>query len=230
MINPFYLWQKLLSKVRLRKGEKISNEKIKNDHSVILYEGDFIARTLKKDEMKRAYRFRYKIFCEELRWLPLNESKEEFDEYDQFSIHFGIFSKNGELLGYSRVIPPNINFMLEKEFKDLINNHAIRKEKDTVEISRTAIDKTFRRQGFNLINLLFKLMYKWSIKNGIKYWYMAIESNYLKSLQNLFPCKQIGRIKFYQPNTATTAALLDLKEAEDFLLKVNPKLYEWFIK
>jgi len=59
---------------------------------------------------------------------------------------------------------------------------------------------------------------------------MAIEPDYLKSLQKLFPCKQIGNVKFYQSHTATTAALIDLKEAEISLSKVNRKLYEWFIK
>ncbi|MBU4369400.1 GNAT family N-acetyltransferase [Patescibacteria group bacterium] len=204
--------------------------KIKNN--IILSEEDFTARILKFNGIEKAYRFRYKIFCEELQWLPLNTSEKEFDEYDQFSIHFGVFSKDGKLVGYGRFILPGSDFMLEKEFKDLLNNHIIRKQRDTVEVSRISIDKILRSTGsFNIITmLLYKLMYRWSIKNKIRYWYMAIEPNYLKLLQKFFPCKQIGDIKFYQPNTATTAALLDLKEAEVFLLRVNQKLYEWFLK
>jgi len=233
MANKFYPWQKFLSRFRLWKSEKIRNRnrKIKNDNNTVLYEGNFTARILKNDDIKKAYKFRYKIFCEELNWLPLNKDKEEFDDYDRFSIHFGIFFKNDELAGYGRFILPKINFMLEKEFKDLLDNHTIRKKRDTVEVSRVAIDKTLRGKSFNLIILLlYKFMYRWSLKNGIRYWYMVIEPNYLKSLQSLFPCKQIGRVKFYQPNSTTTAALLDLREAEDFLFRKNRKLYEWFTK
>lgn len=122
--------------------------------------------------------------------------------------------------------------MFEKEFKDLINNHALHKKRDTVEVSRVAIEKTLR--SFNNFNiptlLLYKIMYQWSLKNKIRYWYMAIELNYLKSVQKLLPLKQIGQIKFYQQNVGTTAALLDLKEAESFLFKKSQKLYEWFLK
>lgn len=232
MADKFYPWQKLLSRFKLRKSGTVGNEKIKTENDIVLYEGDFMARILKNDEIEKAYPFRYKIFCEELKWLPLNENKKEFDEYDQFSVHFGVFFKGNRLVGYGRFVLPKKIFMLEKEFKDLLNNHIIRKKQDTVEVSRVGIDKTLKSaDSFKIITLLlYKLMYKWSTKNKIRYWYMAIEPNYLKSLQKLFPCRQIGHIKFYQPNTATTAALLDLKKAKSFLFKVDRKLCEWFIK
>ena len=218
----FSLWQKFLSRFGLWKN-------------IELKENTFIARVLKSNELEKAYRFRYRVFCEELRWFPPNNSKKENDHYDKFSVHFGVFSKKEELIGYSRIIPPERNFMLEKEFKDLLDNHTIRKERDTIEVSRVAINKTSNFadsiDGVNIISaLLYKLMYKWSKKNRIRYWYMAIEPHYLKSLQELFSCKQIGKIKFYQPEIPTAAALLDLKETELFLHKKNKKLYNWFQK
>jgi len=128
MANKFYLWQKFLSRFRLWKSED-SKTKSCEDDDIMVYEGDFRAKILKFNELEKAYQFRYKIFCEELGWLPLNPDKKESDEYDQFSIHFGVFSKDGRLVGYSRFILPKRNFMLEKEFKDLLDNHIIRKKK-----------------------------------------------------------------------------------------------------
>lgn len=94
MANQFYLWQKLLSRFELWKSERekdksFGTEKIINN--IELSEKDFTAQILKPNELEKAYRFRYKIFCEELKWLPLNKEKKETDIYDQYSIHFGVF-------------------------------------------------------------------------------------------------------------------------------------------
>lgn len=153
------------------------------------------------------------------------------------SIRFisGFFAKN-ELVGYARIIPPKYIFMIEREFKDLLQNHTIRKERDTVELSRAAINKSFRgvsnfKNSFNIPTmLLYKVIYQWSIRNKIRYWYITIEPEFLKTLQKLFPWKEIGEIKYYQPQVAATAAVLDLREAEKFVRNKNQKLFELFTK
>lgn len=221
MENKFHLCQQLLSKIKTKRSE--------------IRERDFIARILKSNELEKAYQFRYKVFCEELKWLPINKEKKEMDRYDRCSIHFGVFDKKNKLIGYGRFILSKNNFMLEKEFKELVPNHIIIK-KNAVEVSRVAIDNSLRNMS-NFKNnyntpflLLLKIMYQWSVKNKIRYWYITIKPDFLKSLQKLFPWKQIGKIKYYQPKVATTAAMLDLKEAENFVFRNNRKLFEWFTK
>jgi len=186
-------------------------------------------------EIEKAYELRYQVFSEELKWFPENNSQKDIDKYDQYSIHFGIFShleklEEKELVGYCCIIPPNNNFMLEEEFKDLLSeDYLLHKKQNAVEISRLVIKKTFRlNQGFQIRMLLYKSMYQWSIKNDVRYWYMVVDTRYLRSLQKLFPCRQIGKIKFYQPNLPTVAALLDLREAEQFVSRKNWELYKWF--
>jgi acyl homoserine lactone synthase len=214
----FHLWQNFLLKIKLWKNRR-ENVGTKN---LFLKEGNFMGKVLThKEELDKAYKLRYKIFCKELKWLPLNKEEKDIDKYDEYSIHFGVFSSE-KLVAYSRIVLPDRFFMLEEVFKDLLpENYSLRKEKDTVEISRVAIDQPFRSSNNSEIIklLLFKLMYQWSIKNEIRYWYMTLQPDYLKSIQKLFPCKQIGKVKFYQPGVASVAALLDLREAEVFVQK-----------
>jgi len=204
-------------------------------NNIKIKEGNFTARILKSDELEKAYQFRYEIFHKELKWFPPDKEKRKIDTdmYDQFSIHFGVFTGEEKLIGYGRLVLPKSDFMLEREFKNLLTHtgYVIRKKKDTVEVSRVVINKNFRSaNNFNTIWLLFKAMYWWSVKNKTRYWYMVIELNYLKFLQRLFPLKQIGGIKYYQPNVATAAALLDLREAERFVYNTNRNLHKWFTK
>jgi len=207
--------------------------RVKEIKSIRLKEGEFLAKNLNQHEIEKAYRFRYKIFCEELKWLPNNNNEKESDEYDQYSVHFGVFSRSGEIVGYSRIILPGNSFTLEKEFTDLLDpNYCIRKEKDTVEISRLAVKKELRgrqESATKISMLLYKIMYQWAVKNGVRYWYMVVETDYLKVLQMFFPCKSIGPVKEYQPNVSSVAALLDIREAESIVSKTNPALYSWFV-
>ncbi|MEM5810074.1 MAG: acyl-homoserine-lactone synthase [Candidatus Aenigmatarchaeota archaeon] len=210
-MNKFSSWQKFLSRFGLRKSKEKDIE-----NNLILKERNFVGKILTNKEIEEAYRFRYKVFHEELRWLPLNDEGKDIDKYDKYSVHFGIFHFE-KLIAYSRIILPKGPFMLEEIFKDLIpNDYIFRKGKDSAEISRLAIDHQFRIISDSEIikMLLFKIMYHWSLRNKIRFWYMCIDVGYLKSIQKLFPCKQIGEIKLYQSGTASTAALVDLREAE----------------
>jgi len=206
---------------------------VKEIKSIRLKEGEFLAKNLNQHEIEKAYRFRYKIFCEELKWLPKNTVEKESDEYDQHAIHFGVFSCSGEIVGYSRILIPENGFMLKKEFADLLNpNYCIREEKDAVEISRLAVKSDTRGNQGNSAKvsmLLYKAMYQWAIRNGVRYWYMVVETKFLKSLQAFFPCKVISTTKEYQPNVSSVAALLDIREAESIVSKTNPALYSWFV-
>ncbi len=192
-------------------------------------EKNFLIRELEPDEREDAYKFRYQVFCNELNWIAQNKSKKDIDSYDNHAVHFGVFSHFGDLVGYSRIILPENNFMLEHEFRDLIENSPIRKSKDTVEISRLAIEKSLRMgYEFQTGMLLYRIMYNWSLDHKVRYWYMAVNLRYLRSLQKLFPCKSIGQAKSYQSGIPTVAALLDLREAEKFLENKAPLFYKWF--
>ena len=56
-----------------------------------------------KNLLKRAYRFRYEVYCKEKGWLNPNDysSEEESDKYDCQSKHFAAFDKNGKYLYFT---------------------------------------------------------------------------------------------------------------------------------
>ncbi len=197
-----------------------------------------IARNIDPDdiyEREEAQHLRYKVFVEELGWFSPDQFKEkkESDKYDEHAVSFGVFDYLGHLVGFARFVLPNKEFMIEKEFRELVRGIQIRKDNETVEISRLAILPDLRksREGFRVAMLLYKVLYQWSIMNGFRYWYMVVEKRYLKVLQSYgFPCQQISLIKEYQPGVSSLVAMLDLRKAEGKVKKGNPELFKWFTK
>jgi len=192
-------------------------------------ENELLVKILERDELNNAYKLRYKIFCEELAWLPKNKHQEEKDLYDGKAIHFGAFDKDN-LIGYARIVLPKETFMIEENFKDLIEGSDFSKKNDMIEISRLGAAKEYRNsENFGRIDILLcKYIYFWSLENNMRYWLMVVRPEYLNSIKNILPCRQIGPIKYYQKNIGTTAAIIDLRAAESYLLKENPALYKWF--
>lgn len=195
-------------------------------------EGELSVRVLEKKDLEEAYKLRYEIFCKELKWLPLNAKEEDKDQYDEKAVHFGVFNKESILIGYNRIVLPKNPFMVEEVFIDLIKNYNLsKKEEDIIEISRLGVRKEYRNStSFGRIDLLLcKLIYFWSLENKIRYWLMVVRTEYLNSIRNILPCNQIGDIKYYQKGVGTIAAIIDLREAENHILKENPSLYKWFL-
>lgn len=193
----------------------------KTQNMIEVRDGSLIARVLdpgKKAEMEDARVFRHKIFLEELGWSLLDSNGQEVDEYGQSSLHFGAFSALGELVGYCRVILPKSRFMIEKEFADLVDPaYYIRKEGDTVEISRFAIPKELRgkQEGFRVIAVLLRCVYQWAMMNKVRYIYAVCASDHLGFLRGFFSCcKPIGPDYEYQPGISSSAFILDLKELD----------------
>lgn len=81
---------------------------------------------IKREEIEQAYRLRYKVFHEELKWIPSREDKLDRDRYDEWSHLLGIFD-NKYLLGTIRITPAPHPFMLENEFHQLVQgSHTVK--------------------------------------------------------------------------------------------------------
>jgi len=186
-------------------------------------DGSLIARVLdpgKKAEMEDARVFRHKIFLEELGWSLLDSTGQEIDEYDQSSVHFGAYSDSGKLVGYCRLILPKSRFMIEKDFADMVAaGYCIRREEDTVEISRFAIPRELRgkEDGFRVIGVLLRCVYQWAVTNKVRYIYGVCASDHLTFVEGFFPCcKSIGPAHEYQPGVSSSALIFDLGELDLF--------------
>lgn len=184
--------------------------------SIEFQDGRYIIKTLDTDEERlAAYRLRHKIFAEVLQWIPCRPDGLDIDDYDPTAVMIGLFNDQGQLLGTVRILPPTGPFMLEHEFRRFINpDYTIRKEMDTMEITRLAVDPSVAGKGLSsrLMVKLFKGMYQWCLANDIRYCYLEVEQYFLRMIRILgFPCEALGPIVAIPPaNVASRAALLDL--------------------
>lgn len=106
--------------------------------------------------IEECFRVRYRVYCEELRWEPLNKEKLEYDQYDNQSLHILLRSKHfNEFVGCIRLIrahPEHSHDRLPFELScfhtldyRLLENLAVPRQK-MAEVSRLAVDGRFRRR------------------------------------------------------------------------------------
>jgi len=123
-------------------------------------------------------------------------------------------------------------FMLERDFKPLIEGVDIRKDPDTVEISRLALSEDYiaSRKGQIVQAMLYRKMYRWSEKNGIRFWYFVVEKPYFNKLKRIFKCEHIGKTYLFSTeNVVAIAALLDLQKARAHIKKKNWFWHKWYV-
>lgn len=184
--------------------------------TICFYEGPYCIRSLtgKEDELKAA-RLRHEVFCETLKWVPSSPDGLETDKHDPVSMAIGIFSAGEELLGVFRFLPPSSPFMLEHEFAPLLSpGYRMRKEWDTAEVTRFTVAPNLRHHGISpghISRLLYKGMYQWSLENGIRYIYVAVERRFWRALVIAgYPYQPIGPVTALPPAGAeSVAAILD---------------------
>ena len=132
--------------------------------------------------------------------MPERKDQLESDVYDAWSTSIGLFSSQQQLLGMVRMTPAPLPFMLESEFSGcLVGSHRVRKELDTAEITRLAVDPTITDRGLSakLMRTIFKGMYHWTLANNIRYTYLVV------------------------------GALLDLDEFRSTAASKRPEMLEW---
>jgi acyl homoserine lactone synthase len=206
--------------------------------SVFNREQDFTVKNIsKREERLKALRLRHKIFCQELGWVPKTVDLMETDEYDKHAVFFGVFDRSGTLLAFIRLIKPENNFMMEKEFESLVSPfHRVRKEIDTVEVSRLCIAPEARSKqisgnfgNHSIAMLLYKSVYHWCRDNCIRYLYLVVEQKVNRLLcANGFPCRPIGEPVLMPDGALALAATLDWQEFETINWKKRPVMTRWF--
>ena len=120
-----------------------------------------------REDKEAAYALRHKIFAEELGWVSIKKDKREIDCYDEKCKLIGIFIHN-RLIACLRIILPNQQFMIEKEFKSIVSCHEIEKTEKTIEVTRFCIASDVRKGlvstkfgTFPIIMSLEKAFYNW---------------------------------------------------------------------
>ena len=195
-------------------------------------EEEFVVRTLRDGELKRAYRFRHKVFAETLKWVPASPDGEEMDLYDLWGKTVGVLGRDGALLGMARLLPSSGMFMLEKDFGALLpDGYRIRKAQDTAEITRLAVDPDIRdtKLSTRIMLSVLKGIYQWAVQNEIRYYYLEVEHRFLRALRILgFPCEPIGPVVKLPPAGASAvAALYDMVSFDEGNVEKRPDFLRW---
>ncbi len=197
-------------------------------------EGEFLVKTLEsEEELREAYRLRHRVFAEELKWVPETGSGLETDIYDAWSHSIGVFSDWGRLLGIVRMTQAPVPFMLESEFSAcLVGSHRVRKELDTAEITRLAVDPriTDRSLSTKVMCTVIKGAYQWCLAHEVRFTYIVVEKRLLRALRLMgWPCQTIGEPVALPPAQAVSvASLIDLDEFRSNGAGKRPEALRWF--
>lgn len=200
---------------------------------VKFFEGNFLIKTVEtREEMIQAYQLRHRVFAEQLRWVPETEDGQEMDMYDLWGVTVGLFDQRETLLGMARLLPSAGKFMLENEFGALLpQGYTIRKERDTAEITRLAVNPAIQDKKLSTQVLLgvLKGIYQWAVENEVRYYYLEVEHRFLRALRMLgFPCEPIGPVVKLPPaEVGAVAALYDMVRFDSENLEKRPGFLEW---
>jgi N-acyl-L-homoserine lactone synthetase len=195
-------------------------------------ESGFVVKTLHGEQLTQSYRLRHKVFAESLKWVPETDDRQEMDLYDMWGTTVGLVRDDGAVVGVARLIPSSGQFMLEKEFGALLQDgYQIRKNSDTAEITRLAVDPEIRDRGLSstMMLALLKGVYQWAVENDIRYYYLEVEHRFFRTLRALgFPCEMIGEPVVLPPAGAcSVAALYDMVRFDEENAIKKPRLLNW---
>lgn len=203
------------------------------ERRIAFYEGEFLIKTLEgKAELTQAYQLRHKVFAEKLQWIPQTDDGQEMDMYDLWGVSVGVLHNDGTLLGMGRLLPSSGKFMLENDFGALLPaEYTIRKERDTAEITRLAVNPDVRdaRLSTQIMLGVLKGIYQWAVENEIRYYYLEVEHRFLRALRMLgFPCEPIGPVVSLPPaGVGAVAALYDMERFDKENMEKRPNFLEW---
>lgn len=198
--------------------------------------------------MKDIFEFRYSVYCTERGYLPaeLYESGLESDEHDNNAEHFCVYGPNQGLLGYVRLARQCKGiFPFEAHCESFDVKPRLPLPSEALEISRLMVRRDHRgalasdahvsspplsgklttKSTFVLMEL-YRQIYKYSVENGIRYWYAAMERALARSLtQSGFPFEKIGpQTDYFGP---VAPYLADLNDLESKVASSNPQLLTW---
>ncbi len=204
--------------------------------------------------MQRIQALRYDVYCRECHFLSAGDYPDhrESDEYDAQSAHFAAFDLDQGLAGYVRLVRPDAieTFPFQNHCVELLDGFQLPPAFKSGEISRLMVREDFRRRRGDLVTggstgergplpvvelrdgspqillSLYREMYAHSLRNGIRYWYAAMERPLARALSRMKFCfRQIGPATNYYGPVAPYMA--DLRELEVGLAQNNPALLAW---
>jgi N-acyl amino acid synthase of PEP-CTERM/exosortase system len=184
---------------------------------------------------------RYQVYCLERNFLAAEDYPDsvETDEHDAKAAHFYAFDEAEELVGYCRLVRAGagLRFPIENHCGLPASRDGVPPPHQTAEVSRLMVRNDYRRrrsdtlsgvtaernnaafagdrrrQAPQVLLHLYRQMYAYSVENGIRHFYAAMERPLARSLMRMnFPFKAIGpEIDYYGPVAPYLANLSELE-------------------
>ena len=218
------------------------------------YHGYQIHPGRNQDLMQRVFQLRYDVYCTECHFLEAEDYPDhgESDEYDSQSAHFAALDQGEGLAGYVRLVHSDAigTFPFQNHCVELLQDVQLPPGLESAEISRLMVREDLRRRRGDLVTgastgqigpkpavelrdsspqillSLYREMYAHSVRNGIRYWYAAMERSLARALVRMnFGFRQIGPATNYYGPVAPYVA--DLREFERRIGQCNPALLDW---
>ncbi|MBL8352935.1 MAG: PEP-CTERM/exosortase system-associated acyltransferase [Burkholderiaceae bacterium] len=204
--------------------------------------------------LRTALRLRYQVYCIECNFLSPEDYPDgvETDEHDDSAAHFYAFDAREELVGYVRLVRPDAErlFPLHRSCELSVDPADLPPPEGCAEISRLMVRNDYRRrrgdrlsgvtaeqnnaafsgerrhEAPQILLSLYRQMYAYSLENGIRHWFAAMERPLARSLQRMnFAFRAIGpETDYYGP---VAPYLADLRELERQVGARRPDLLAW---
>ena len=204
--------------------------------------------------LRRALELRYQVYCVECSFLSPEDYPDgvETDEHDDEAKHFYAFDAKGELVGYVRVVHPDVHQRFPFQRHCATSHEGVVQPVPgrTVEVSRLMLRCDYRRlpdqalargatghkhagssgdrrdEASQVLMSLYRQLYTYSRANDIDHWYAAMERPLARSLKRLnITFTAIGpEADYYGP---VAPYLANLHEVEAQVGARNPTLLAW---
>jgi N-acyl-L-homoserine lactone synthetase len=127
-------------------AREIERTEVSDNSNSVIKIGNFTAYFAETTEqLNKAHRLRHQVFCEELNWVEPNDFGLESDEFDANAKIICVENAQGEVVGTTRVVDSDYEWMCEKYFPETISGDVIDiKQQLTAEASRIAIVSELR--------------------------------------------------------------------------------------
>jgi N-acyl-L-homoserine lactone synthetase len=189
-----------------------------------------IAKT--PEEKNLSYQLRYKVYCEDLGWLPVEDAtRGEQDEFDvSRSIIFLALGHSGEAIGTSRLILPGNSPLPIEEHFELHQKEEIErlygKIRYGVEVSRFIVLKNTSVKEHHITLMLCKAMIRMCIASGVSHMFLSADHRFFRLLRMLGFCLyEMGKPRFFMGSKAVPG-VLPLSALSEIRNK-KPALYEY---
>lgn len=178
-----------------------------------------------KAEFDKMLELRKNVYINELHWI-----KEEDDFYDnEHAVYLVVYDEMKNHAGSLRILKPESPWMIEKEFKVLLNGYEINKT-SAIEITRLVIstENRHRLDSLQASVCLFQGLFQWMAVNQFSSLYMVVRPEYFRFFRMEGFCPE--SIGISDPNFDGVAGRIVLDFTMSFLKENRYDLWEWITK